>query len=69
MGPGSTTDDLRRYLTALMIELRSHFVIGYEATAPTKETAARKLTATVADGLNGEKRKAIVKQTIVIPVD
>jgi VWFA-related protein len=56
-------------LKALMQELRAHVVVGYTAQNVTKDNRTRKLTATVADGPNGEKRKGVVKETIVLPVD
>ncbi len=62
----STKDDLINALKALIIELRSQFVIKYTSTDVTKENNVRKLTATVSDGPNGEKRKAYIKDAIVL---
>lgn len=62
----STKDDLLNSLKALMIELRSQYVVSYTSENVNKDNNVRKLTATVADGPNGEKRKAYIKDTIVI---
>ncbi|HRI04867.1 MAG TPA: VWA domain-containing protein [Pyrinomonadaceae bacterium] len=62
----STKDDVYNSLRALLIELRSQYVIKYISTNVTKDNNVRKLTVTVADGPNGEKRKAYFKDTIVI---
>lgn len=62
----STKDDLVKALTALMIELRSQYVVSYTSENVNKDNNVRKLTATVADGPNGEKRSAYIKDTIVL---
>lgn len=55
-------------LKSLIYELRSQIVIGYVPTDPKKDPI-RKLAITIADGPNGEKRKVMSKQYIMIPQD
>lgn len=62
----STKNDLLNSLKALMIELRSQYVVSYTSENVNKDNNVRKLTATVVDGPNGEKRKAYIKDTIVM---
>lgn len=62
----STRDDLINALRGLLTELRSQFVIKYRSTGVTNDNNVRKLTVTVSDGPNGEKRKAYIKDTIVM---
>lgn len=57
------TDALR----SLMLELRSQFVVGYSPT--DKKDRPRKLSVVVADGPNGEKRKALIRESGILPVD
>ena len=60
--------DYRSTLRSLIYELRSQIVIGYVPTEPKKDPV-RKLTVTIADGPNGEKRKVMSKQYIILPQD
>ena len=53
---------------SLIYELRSQIVIGYFPTDPKKDPI-RKLTVTIVDGPNGEKRKVMSKQYIMLPQD
>lgn len=62
----SSKDDLLNALKALLTELRSQFVIKYTSADVTRETNVRKLTATIADTSEGGKRKAYIKDTIVL---
>lgn len=61
--------DYRNALKSLIYELRSQIIIGYTLDDVKKGDRTRKLTVTIADGPNGEKRKAINKENIVLPSD
>jgi len=65
---GSTDEDLTYTLNTLTAELRAQYAITYTAFGVKKPTV-RKLSATVADGPNGEKRKAIIKDAVVLMRD
>ena len=62
----SSKEDLQNSVNTLWLELRSQFVINYTSTDVTKNSNVRKLRVTVADGPNGEKRTAFIKDTIVM---
>jgi hypothetical protein len=59
-----TVEEMKKDLLALMIELRSQFVVGY--SADKSGHTVRKLSAKVADGPAGEKREVVVKDEVVI---
>ena len=59
--------DYRNTLKSLIYELRSQIVIGYTLGDVTKGDRNRKLTVTIADGPNGDKRKSIIKENIILP--
>ena len=60
-----TDVELKTDLLSLMGEWRSQFRIGYSTVLG--EHRSRKLTVSVDDGPDGEKRKGIIKETIVLP--
>jgi len=60
-----TNNDLKSDLLSLFVELRAQYSITY--TTDLAEPRSRKLTVAVANGPNGEMRKGILKETIVLP--
>jgi VWFA-related protein len=65
----ATPADYTEAVKFLMTELRSPYIVGYIAKDLKNDNLFRKLTVTIADGPNGEKRKAIVKEIIALPRD
>jgi hypothetical protein len=64
-----TPSDYTEALKFLMTVLRSPYIVCYIAKDLKIDNLFRKLTVTIADGPNGEKRKAIVKEIIALPRD
>ena len=62
----STEADLIEALKSLVMELRSQYLIEYTAANITKDSPPRKLTVQVADGPKGERRKAIIRESIIV---
>ncbi len=63
-----TDENLLSALKSVMIELRSQYVIGYTPNDRDKDTV-RNLSVTIADGAKGEKRKAVTRERVFLPVD
>ena len=54
-------------LKSILTELNSQYVIGYTSTNQKRDGLARKLTVQIADGANGEKRQAFIRESFVVP--
>ena len=63
----STVGDLKDAFKSLLVQLRSQYVFSYMAANVNKDTNLRKLTIKIADGPNGEKRNAIMQDTVILP--
>jgi VWFA-related protein len=62
-----TKEDLEAIIISLVTELRSPFVVGYTSTDQKHSGESRKLRVEIADGPNGEKRTAVVKNNFTVP--
>ncbi len=54
-------------LKSILTELNSQYVIGYTSTNQKHAGLPRKLTVQVADGTNGAKRQAFIRDSFVVP--
>lgn len=64
-----TKEDLQTAVKAAIYEIRSQFIIGYEAKDVKKKSANRTIRITAKDGTKGEKRTVTSKANILLPVD
>lgn len=64
-----TKEDIASTLKALMIELRSNFVIRYTSTNQKRDGLPRKLRIEVADSEKGEKRQGFIRESFIVPKD
>ncbi|MBX3292781.1 MAG: VWA domain-containing protein [Acidobacteria bacterium] len=62
----SNDEQLRDFANEILSNMRSQYVVTYQADTTKKTKSVRKLAATVADGPDGEKRRAVIRNTIVI---
>jgi Ca-activated chloride channel family protein len=67
LGKGYKKEDLDAAITSLITEIHSPFVVGYTSTNQEHNGQARKLRVEIADGANGEKRTAVVKNSFTVP--
>jgi hypothetical protein len=61
----TSRENLVDALKALIVQLRAQYVVTYAPTKGDKDDI-RKLSASIADGPNGEKRRAVVNNTFVL---
>jgi VWFA-related protein len=54
-------------LRAILTELNSQYVVGYDSTNQNRGDSARKLTVQIAEGANGAKRQAVIRESFVVP--
>ncbi|MCE7961211.1 MAG: VWA domain-containing protein [Acidobacteria bacterium ACB1] len=66
LGRGSSPDDISNALKYLTSELQAQYLVSYHATNTGDRNKVRNLSVTVADGPKGEKRKALVKRSVVM---
>lgn len=50
-------------------ELRSQYIVSYTSTNQKRDGLPRKLSVEVADGANGLKRQAIIRESFIVPKD
>ncbi len=62
-----TKQDIVNTLKALMIELRSNFVISYTSTNQKRDGLPRKLRIEVADSEKAEKRQGFIREGFIVP--
>ncbi|HSI88160.1 MAG TPA: VWA domain-containing protein [Pyrinomonadaceae bacterium] len=62
-------DELNNELRALMVEIRSQYVIEYTSTNQKRDGGSRSLTVKLKDGPNGEKRTGHIRGSFTVPVD
>lgn len=69
LGTGAKEEDYQAAMKALVLELRSQYVIGYEAKDVNKTTTSRTIQIVAKDGPKGEKRSVIARSTILLPTN
>jgi VWFA-related protein len=62
-----TDDELNNALRALMIEIRSQYVIEYTSTNQKRDGKVRSLSVKLKDGPNGEKRTGHIRGSFTVP--
>lgn len=61
-------DDIVTDLKPVLAELRSQYLLSYTSTNQTNDGHVRKLTVEIAPGPKGEKRRGIVRDNVIIPI-
>jgi len=64
----SKVDDIVTDLKPVITELRSQYFLSYTSTNQTNDGHVRKLTVEIASGPKGEKRKGIIRNSVIIPI-
>lgn len=67
--PDERNAEISAALRSIIADLRAQFVVEYVSTNQKRDGGTRKLTVQIADGANGEKRRAYIRESFVVPAD
>jgi len=65
--PRYKSGEIDRIVSSIIDELHSPYVVGYTSTDQNHDGEWRKIRVEIADGPNGEKRTAVVRNSFVVP--